>query len=252
MSIRARISMQNPSNVDVMLHGYTQFDLHYEGAYIGYAKTTNLHLVRGYNEIECEAVFQPTDKGRKGTKSAQLASKFAMQDPAIPIDVSGTKVSSDIVSLNAALSKIRLQTNIPGMKKSLLMSAYFTFSIFEALTTRKAHAKFEVFNDFDAAIQIDKIYVEFYYKNSFLGFVNEDLTGSPILLPPKTATMSKSVTAQFKIKTASIKAFLEVMAGPNGGILVFAKCDLDVRIGGFSIFIHYEQDGIFVRLGNKV
>ena len=244
--VDATISLINPSNVHILSNGFMEFQLFYHGTYIGTARSNGLDFKPGKNLWICAAKFEPKDMGF-GSKASELGSAFAMGNLDIPIDVQGSKFSSNVPSLIPALEAVRIQALIPGMQEKLLKKARFQLNLVQALTNQTAYASFDIYNIFDESISILKLYVEFSYQGQKMGHVDQDLSESPIVMIPHQVVSSPRLLAHFLIGMSGFRGGLSLL---GKGLLVEADCFLTAKVGDYPVHLTYRQEQIPVLLDN--
>lgn len=248
--IEAVIGCNFNSNIRFEFRGSVFTELFYKGVYIGRAMPQKLVLKPGYNVLVCEAIFEPRER-TMGSAGALIAQAFAEGDPHIEVAVRGPKAGTNVPFLNQAIASIAMQTAVPGLKKSLLEGAWFQINYMKAIRYRTATAIFAVYNSFDLPITIVTLRVNFYYQGVQLGIVDENFGKDQLVhLPPGIVTRSPPVVAHFNLQLYGAKAFFGALTSKSKGFYVLAKCKLHVYVGGFPLELEYNQDNIFVQLGD--
>lgn len=158
----------NPSNLNLSI-GTVNFQL-VNDEVIGNVTMPNLHLDLGQNNVSADAVFDP----RAGPEGQLTLNRFVSgQDTKLYIN--GYNGSSHIASLQPTLEKIRINTILPGLKKTLVAQASLEVLNTTGIENDTAHALVSIANPFSSGLTISHIAAQVYAYGIRLADIDDAL-----------------------------------------------------------------------------
>ena len=176
----------NPSNITIGT-GNVRFALQFQDQIIGGALIDGLVLVPGDNNIPTAVRYAPT--GGASTAAGQILLQNFVQGITSNTIILGTRDTTPIRSLQAALGSIALQASIPPIMQNLIVQASLSFPL-DIAETEIADATFQLANPFTASINLVSVLANATYQGIFLGQIRVQNLNPPIRAPGKTLITS--------------------------------------------------------------
>jgi hypothetical protein len=128
----------------------------------------------------------------------------------------GSSDTTNVASLQLALSEIKLNADIPALHQNLIASTSLTFPL-NIVQTGIASVSFTLSNPFTASINLLEVNAKASFDGIFLGSINNvDLNSSPISAPGHSNVTSPTLPLAFNLDPTSIIKLLSLRASQKG------------------------------------
>jgi hypothetical protein len=142
----------NPSDVSMGV-GQIKFLQTYKGYVMGILSSPpGITMRPGTNKIQFELFFSPRGQAAILAGQEMMSRYISRQDQ--QVSVTGFDGSTNIESLKAALSAVKLTQVLPGLKSRVIQSIFFSINILTALSTSKGTGGVVLINPFDESVII--------------------------------------------------------------------------------------------------
>ncbi|KAI9304512.1 hypothetical protein BJ944DRAFT_266728, partial [Cunninghamella echinulata] len=220
------VSMGNPSDFSMSV-GDVVFNMFAGATQVGTVTLANLTLQRGENKVIAKANFDP----KSSTDGQNMLSTFVMgKDNGASIG--GFDKSTAIASLQKALSSIKIDTTLPGLKAPLIQFAALTVPT-DVIQTSFVNVAVTIANPFTAGLAITKVKSAATYKGMPVGNIDQDISNNPYVIGGHATTPSPQLNMQMNLEPAAVALLMRDLA---------VDANLDTRaldgllgMGGFHI-----------------
>ncbi|CAG8529027.1 4934_t:CDS:2 [Ambispora leptoticha] len=245
MIINLSVTLFNPSNVKISM-GDVILDLYFQGQKVGQVLMNNFILDRGSNTINLVAHFGPN--GDKAIAAGRILLDAFMKGDSNTVGIQGSPQSTEIGSLQKALAGLKLSTSMPGLKSDqpILVRSRFTIN-FGSVFTKQGTASVDAYNPLDTTIKFLKMKATITYKGQVIGTLDQDLTSSPIAIPPKQVMTTRDLNLTLQI---SLTAIQSLFAGISGDLATDITSTIVLAIGDYVTEIDYAQNQVPTGLGH--
>lgn len=238
------VSMPNPSNVGISC-GRVQFECFYEQQRMGIVVIPNMVMNPGSNNIQSTMYFAP--KGSAAIASGRRLMSGYLAGRSAQVGLSATPATvTPIQSLKAALSSIKIQTVMPGLRGVQVMRGAFFGIDIKTIFTQTATARFDAYNPLDATIRFLEMDCQMTYKGKSVGTIKHNMRNNPLIIPPKSVVSSQRFPLKIQLSLAAIKMFVEAL---KDTLYVDVRAVVVTAVGGYEMTIDFAQDGIWSRFG---
>lgn len=155
LTLAIQTTITNPSNLNLST-GNVEFHL-VNDQIIGNVTMYDLHLDLGENNVTADALFDP----RAGEQGQVTLNRFVSGEDT-KLYINGFDGSSNVSSLNPTLALIRINTILPGLRKTLVSQAQLEVLPTTGITNDSANALVSIANPFSAGITITHIQSQVY------------------------------------------------------------------------------------------
>ena len=210
--IKVDSSLFNPSNLTLGT-GDVAFDLQFGGATIGEADASNLVILPGNQTYALDVHYQPQGSA---VASGQKMLENYLQGVTSAAAIRGTTHSTDIESLQLAMSKINLSpVSIPALHQNLITTASLFFPT-DIAKTGIAQTSFTLSNPFTASINLLKVNAAATFGNLSLGTIDHvDRSSDPIHADGHSTISSPTLPFKFNLDPVTIIELLFIGAQNN-------------------------------------
>ena len=210
--IKVDSSLFNPSNLTLGT-GDVAFDLQFNGDTIGEADASNLLILPGNQSYALDVHYQP--QGSAVASGQKMLENF-LQGVTSASTIRGTTHSTDIESLQLAMSKINLSpVNIPALHQNLITTASLVFPP-DIAKTGIAQTSFTLSNPFTASINLLKVNAAATFGNLSLGSIDHvDRSSDPIHADGHATISSPTLPFKFNLDPIMIIELLFIGAQNN-------------------------------------
>ncbi|CAO3620373.1 unnamed protein product [Cunninghamella echinulata] len=220
------VSMGNPSDFSMSV-GDVVFNMFAGATQVGTVTLANLTLQRGENKVIAKANFDP----KSSTDGQNMLSTFVMGQNN-DASIGGFDKSTAIASLQKALSAIKIDTTLPGLKAPLIQFATLIVPT-DVIQTSFVNVAVTIANPFTAGLAITKVKSAATYKGMPVGNIDQDISNNPYVIGGHATTASPQLNMQMNLEPAAIALLVRDLA-------VDAKLDtraLDglLGMGGFHV-----------------
>ncbi|WFD23341.1 hypothetical protein MEQU1_002030 [Malassezia equina] len=210
--IKVNAHLYNPSHITVGT-GDVSFDLYFQNHKIGSADINDLVLQPGLNTIPTDVHYSPQGSDNKAV-GQHLLENYVMGDVSTAV-IQGSTSTTDIASLQKALSGIKLTTQIPPLHRLLIIEARLTIPK-NIAKTATASATFQLDNPFTASINLLKVNAKAIYDGIYVGKIDQDLSSNPVRAPGHTKIVSRSLPFKMDLDPKNLIQFIEKAAQNTG------------------------------------
>ncbi|CAG8457951.1 85_t:CDS:2 [Ambispora gerdemannii] len=245
MIIKLSVTLFNPSNVKISM-GDVILDLYYHDQNVGQVLMNNFVLDRGSNTVDLITHFGPN--GDKALAAGRILLNTFMKGDSNTVGIQGSPHSTEIESLKKALVDLKLSTSMPGLKaeQPILVKSRFTINL-GTVFTKKGTASVDAYNPLDTTIKFLKMKATITFKGQIIGTLDQDLTGSPIVIPPKKVATTRDLDLNLQI---SLTAIQSLFAGISGDLATDITSTIVLAIGDYVTEIDYAQNQVPTGLGH--
>ncbi|CAO3627218.1 unnamed protein product [Cunninghamella blakesleeana] len=220
------VTMGNPSDFSMSV-GDVVFNMFAGASQVGTVTLSNLTLQRGENTVIAKANFDP-----KSSQDGQtMLSTFVMGQNS-SASIGGFAQSTAITSLVKALSAVKIDTTLPGLKSPLIQYANLVVPE-TAPQTGVVNVAVTIANPFTAGLAITKVVSAATYKGMPVGNIDQDISSNPYVIGGHATTASPLLNMNMNIEPAAIALLMRSLA---------VDANLDTRaldgllgMGGFHI-----------------
>jgi hypothetical protein len=219
------VTMGNPSDFSMTV-GDVHFAMFSGSTQVGTVSLNNLVLNRGSNSV----IPKSSQDGQS------MLSSFVMGKNT-STSIGGFKESTAIASLVKALSSIKIDTTLPGLKAPLIQKGALTV-LTDSIQTTVVHVSVEIANPFTAAMTINKVKSAATYKGMPVGNIDQDISNNPFVINGHATAASPQLNMQMNLQPAAVALLMRDLA-------VDAKLDtkaLDGLLGMGGFHIQGQQD----------
>ncbi|KAL1718757.1 hypothetical protein EV715DRAFT_290908 [Schizophyllum commune] len=206
--------LYNPSNLTVGT-GDVAFTVQYQDRPIGEADIADLVITPGNLTTGIDFHYQPEGDAAEGAGRNLLENYIQGVDSDTVIQ--GSTESTDIESLQSALSEIRLApVTIPALHQTLVTAASLKFPV-DIVDTGIASATVDIANPFTASINLLTVDADVKYRDLSLGSVDhQDFSSNPIHADGHSNVTSQDMQFDFNLNPATIIQLLLQNSEANG------------------------------------
>ncbi|ORZ09924.1 hypothetical protein BCR42DRAFT_462600 [Absidia repens] len=204
LQLNINVTMGNPSDFGMSV-GDVTFAMFADSTQVGTVTLNNLTLNRGSNTVIAKANFDP--KSSQGGQN--MLSSFVMgKDSSTAIG--GFKESTAIASLVKALSAVKIDTTLPGLKAPLIQKGALTV-LPDSVKTSVVNVAVTIANPFTAGMAITKVKSAATYKGMPVGNIDQDISGDPFVIGGHSQG-DKSLSMTMNTQPASIALLMRSLA----------------------------------------
>ncbi|CAO3627231.1 unnamed protein product [Cunninghamella blakesleeana] len=199
------VTMGNPSDFSMSV-GDVVFNMFAGSTQVGTVTLNNLTLQRGDNNVIAKANFDP-----KSSQDGQtMLSTFVMGKNS-SASIGGFEKSTAIASLVKALSVIKIDTTLPGLKAPLIQ--YGNLVVPEnAPQTGVVNVAVTIANPFTAGLAITAVKAAATYKGMPVGNIDQDISSNPYVIGGHATTASPQLNMNMNIEPAAVALLLRNLA----------------------------------------
>ncbi|CAO3627243.1 unnamed protein product [Cunninghamella blakesleeana] len=199
------VTMGNPSDFSMSV-GDVAFNMFAGSTQVGTVTLNNLTLQRGDNNVIAKANFDP-----KSSQDGQtMLSTFVMGQNS-SASIGGFEKSTAIASLVKALSAIKIDTTLPGLKAPLIQ--YGNLVVPEnAPQTGVVNVAVTIANPFTAGLAITAVKAAATYKGMPVGNIDQDINNNPYVIGGHATTASPQLNMNMNIEPAAIALLMRSLA----------------------------------------
>lgn len=213
----------NPSNLNLTV-GDTSFQLVNHDV-LGVATISGLTLNAGRNDVNATATFDANGSPH----GLETLNRFISgQDTQVQIN--GFPGSTEIASLRPALSQIRLQSTLPGLKSTLIKTANLTVLDTTGITNNVANATVFLANPFTTSLTIQHIRSNVTAHGIFVASIDTPLD---FLAQGHAVTQSPPVPLNLNLYPPDLFALVRALAIQSGQDPTLI--DGLVQLGGYAL-----------------
>ncbi|KAI8872894.1 hypothetical protein GQ42DRAFT_118751 [Ramicandelaber brevisporus] len=233
--ISLKVSLLNPSNIAMEIEGDVKFGLSYDNTRIGHTIINNMALQPGNNTVTASAYFQP-DSSASRSKGIEFMRQFVNGNDVVGT-LFGLSDTTEIASLNPALSKISVSSTIPGLKVQLAKSAMLKVRD-STLKDNIAFADFTIHNPFSAKLSILTVKADVIYKDVKMGSIDQNLRGNPIVANGRSDGVGKDLPLTMNLNPYDLIKVIKTAA---------KEANIDLGILGSLIDMYPPQAALISR-----
>ncbi|KAL1743139.1 hypothetical protein HDZ31DRAFT_83635 [Schizophyllum fasciatum] len=207
-------NLYNPSNLTVGT-GDVDFTVQYQEQPIGEADISDLVITPGNLTTGIDFHYQPEGDAAQGAGRNLLENYIQGVDSDTVIQ--GSTESTDVESLQTALSEIRLSpVTIPALHQTLVTAASLKFPV-DIVKTGIASATVDIANPFTASINLLTVDADVTYRDLSLGSVDhQDFSSNPIHADGHNNVTSQDMPFNFNLEPSTIIQLLLQNSEANG------------------------------------
>ncbi|PWZ00897.1 hypothetical protein BCV70DRAFT_84414 [Testicularia cyperi] len=216
-------TLVNPSNLNLTI-GDSIFQLVNEDV-LGTVTLPNLNLMVGRNDVNATSVFNPN----ASPKGYETLNRFISGQDTV-LDINGFEGSSGVSSLVPALSPIRLNATLPGLRTSLVRSANLTVLDTTGYTNNLADSTVFLANPFSAPLTITRIRSNVTSHGVFVASIDTPLN---FQAQGRAVTQSPPISLGLNLYPPDIFALVRALAVQSGQDPAYI--DGIVQLGGYTL-----------------
>ncbi|KAN0059778.1 hypothetical protein ACQY0O_008352 [Thecaphora frezii] len=217
-------TLVNPSNLNLTI-GDTSLQLAKDGAVLGTVTLPNLNLRQGRNDVNATSVFNPN----VSPKGYETLNRFISGQDTL-LDINGFDESSKIASLVPALSPLRLNATLPGLKTSLVKTANLTVLDTTGITDDVANAVVFLQNPFTSPLTITRIRSNVTSHGIFVASIDAPLN---FVAAGKSTTQSPPIPLNLNLYPPDIFGLVRALAVQSGQDPAYI--DGVIQLGGYVL-----------------
>lgn len=223
ISLLVSATLINPSNLNLSL-GDISFQMVNHDV-IGIATIPNLNLMPGRNDINATAIFDANASPR----GLETLNRFISgQDTSI--EINGFSGSTNIASLLPALSLIRLNTTLPGLKTTLISNANLTVLETTGVSDNIANATVFLSNPFTTSLTITQIRSNVTSHGIYVASIDTPLS---FVATGHAVTQSPPIPLGLNLYPPDLFGLVRALALQSGQDPIYI--DALVQLGGYSM-----------------
>ncbi|CAG8491085.1 2593_t:CDS:2 [Paraglomus occultum] len=244
MNIQLSVTLFSPSNVKITM-GDVSFDLLFQNKLIGEVLMNNFTLDRGSNTRQIITNFAP--QGADAIAAGRTLLDNFILGKTNTVAIQGSAKSTPITSLQQALATLNLSTDLPGLQtdQPIIVRARFAISL-GTLFNQKGTASIDAYNPLDTTMKFLHIKASITVKGTVIGNMDQDLTGDPVVIPPKQVVTTKDFDMNLIIGPTAIDSLLKSIAGD---LVTDIASVITVAIGDYQTTLDYSQTNVPTGLG---
>ncbi|SAM05156.1 hypothetical protein [Absidia glauca] len=220
------VTMGNPSDFSMSV-GDVTFAMFAEATQVGTVTLANLTLQRGDNTVIAKANFDP-----KSSQQGQgMLTAFVMGQNSSAA-IGGFENSTAIASLVKALSAVKIDTTLPGLKEPLIQSGALTV-LPDTVQTSIVNVAVTIKNPFTAGLAITKVKSAATYKGMPVGNIDQDISSNPFVISGHANGVSPQLNMQMNLEPAAVALLMRDLAVDAN--LDTKALDSLLGMGGFHI-----------------
>ncbi|KAI8096238.1 uncharacterized protein BX664DRAFT_323438 [Halteromyces radiatus] len=199
------VTMGNPSDFSMSV-GDVTFAMFAGSTQVGTVTLANLTLQRGDNTVVAKANFDPkSSQDGQGMLTAFVMGKNSSAS------IGGFQQSTAIQSLVKALSAIKIDTTLPGLKSPLIQSAALTV-LPDTIQTSIVNVAVSIANPFTAGLAITKVRSAATYKGMPVGNIDQDISNNPFVIGGHATASSPQLNMQMNLEPAAVALLMRDLA----------------------------------------
>ncbi|KAI8332382.1 hypothetical protein BC941DRAFT_516864 [Chlamydoabsidia padenii] len=231
LQLNINVTMGNPSDFSMSV-GDVTFAMFAGSTQVGTVTLANLTLQRGDNKVVAQANFDP----KSSSDGQKMLSTFVMGQDNLA-SIGGYDGSTPIASLAKALSAIKIDTTLPGLKAPLIQSGALKV-LPDTVKTSIVNVAVTIGNPFTAGLAITKVKSAATYKGMPVGNIDQDISNNPFVINGHANGVSPQLNMQMNLQPAAVALLMRDLA-------VDAHLDtkaLDGLLGMGGFHIQGQQD----------
>ncbi|KAI8337106.1 hypothetical protein BC941DRAFT_353316 [Chlamydoabsidia padenii] len=199
------VTMGNPSDFSMSV-GDVTFAMFAESTQVGTVTLTNLTLQRGDNTVLAKANFDPNSS----QQGQGMLTAFVMGQNSSAA-IGGFEQSTAIASLVKALSAVKIDTTLPGLKEPLIQNGALTV-LPDTVQTSIVHVSVTIKNPFTAGLAITKVKSAATYKGMPVGNIDQDISNNPFVISGHASGVSPQLNMEMNLEPAAVALLMRSLA----------------------------------------